>query len=205
MPTSIVCGLLVSKTGLYRWSLWSGWIITTLGVGILYLLDVHTSTVHWILINLVNGVGLGMLFTGLLYAIQASSKQADIAFAVAYFSFFRTFGQAVGVAIGGVIFQNELKKNILTYPLLAPLAHEYSTTATSLVQVIKTMSNDLPQKAMLSEAYADGLKVVWATLCGISGVALVASFFTKHYSVDVIHETEQGLKGDLRASTEGTC
>lgn len=197
VPGSIVCGLIVTKTGAYRWSLWLGWIITTLGVGILYLLDVQTSTVQWIFINIVNGVGLGTLFTGLSYAIQASSKQADIAFAVALFSFFRNFGQAVGVAVGGVVFQNELKKRLLTYPLLAPLAEEYSQNAAGLVHIIQEMSNDLPQKAMLLHAYADGLKLVWAVMCGISGVALIASLFTEHYSVDVVLETEQGLRADM--------
>lgn len=169
-------------------------MITTIGVGLMTLLDVHTSTIQWVVINLVNGVGLGLLFTGLTFAIQASCNQADVAFAVSLFSFFRTFGQCIGVAIGGVVFQNELRKKLLTYPLLAPLADEYSRNAAGLVQIIKAMPQDLPQKAQLIQAYASGLKLVWATMCAFSGFALLASLLTRHYSLDVAHETQQGLK-----------
>lgn len=193
IPTAIACGIIVTKTGFYRWSLWSGWLITTVGVGLMILLDVHTTTVQWVFINLINGIGLGLLFTGLAFAIQASSEQADIAFAVSLFSFFRTFGQAVGVAVGGVVFQNELRRSLLAYPLLAPKADEYSRSAATLVQIIKAMPDDLPQKAQLVQAYADGLKRVWATICAMSGIALITSLFTQIYSLDVALETAQGL------------
>jgi len=53
-------------------------------------------------------------------ALQASSTSEDIAFAVAFFTFFHAFGQVVGVAVGGVIFQNQMRQNLLSYPSLAP-------------------------------------------------------------------------------------
>ena len=82
-------------SGRYRWAIWGGWVLTTLGCGLLYLLDVNTTTPAWIFLNLVVGLGTGMLFPSMMFAIQASSTNADLAFAVAMFSFFRAFGQAV--------------------------------------------------------------------------------------------------------------
>jgi len=82
-------------TGRYRWAIWAGWILTTLGCGLLYLLDVDTRTAAWIFLNLVVGLGTGMLFPSMQFAIQASSSNADLAFAVSMFTFFRSFGQAV--------------------------------------------------------------------------------------------------------------
>ncbi|KAF4626458.1 hypothetical protein G7Y89_g11701 [Cudoniella acicularis] len=45
--------------------------------------------------------------------VVASASNADLPFAGAIYSFFRAFGQTLGVAISGVIFQNVLKKKIL--------------------------------------------------------------------------------------------
>lgn len=191
-PASVVVGFLVSKTGRYRWAVWSGWVLTTVGTGILYLLDVHTPTVAWVFLNLVSGVGTGMLFAGMAFAIQASATDKDLAFAVAMFSFFRAFGQALGVAIGGTVFQNQIKKQLLKYPILAPLADEYSRDAAALVQIIKDVEVGAV-KAQLVQSYADALKVVWVTLCGLSGVAMVASVWTKGLGLDRPLETEQGF------------
>ena len=54
-----------------------------------------------------------MLFSAQGFAAQASASNADLPFAGAMYSFFRAFGQTLGVAISGVIFQNVLKKKIL--------------------------------------------------------------------------------------------
>jgi hypothetical protein len=193
-PASIVVGILTSVTGKYRWALWSGWVLTTLGMGLLYLQDVHTSTVAWIFLNLVPGLGTGILFAGMAIAIPAAASPKDMAHAVAFFSFFRAFGQGVGVAIGGVIFQNSIKKKLLDYPILAPMAAQYSEDSASLVQVIKAMQSGLA-RTQLIQAYADSLKIVWVVMCGLGATALITSLFVKAYSLNVALETEQGFRG----------
>ena len=197
-PAAVLVGVIVSITGRYRWAIWLGWVFTCAGLGLIHLLDVDTSTVAWIFLNLVAGLGTGVLFPSLAMAIQASASVEDVAFAVALFSFFRAFGQAIGVAIGGVIFQNSIKKKLLTYPALAGKADEYSQDAASLVQIIKQMSDSLPEKAQLTQSYADSLKVVWAVMAGLAGLALLLSLFTGAYSLDVDLQTEQGFQKDKR-------
>lgn len=81
---------------------------------------------------LVSGLGLGILFSSLVFAIQASAKPSDVAMAIAMSSFFRSFGQTIGVAIGGSIFQNRMRANLLAYPALAQYADEYSTNAVQM-------------------------------------------------------------------------
>ena len=192
-PAAVVTGLIVSKTGRYRWATWSGWALTTIGTGLLYLLDVNTSTVAWVFLNLVSGVGMGMLFTCMAQAIQASAANRDLAFAVAMFCFFRAFGQAIGVAVGGTVFQNQIKHKLLTFPALAPMADAYSKDASSLVQIIKAMpaGND---KMDLRQSYADALKIVWLTMCGLSAAAAVLSLGTQGLDLNRPLETEQGFK-----------
>jgi hypothetical protein len=192
-PTAVVVGFLITKTGKYRWAITAGWALTTLGLGLLILFDAKTKTVSWIFIMLVAGFGLGMLFPSMAFAVQAASTNADLAFAVAMFSFFRAFGQSIGVAIGGVTFQNEMKKKLMKYPALAPMASTYAKDAAGLVQIIKSMA-DGPDKENLKTAYADSLKPVWLLICVLSGVALATSVLIKAYDLDRALETEQGFK-----------
>jgi len=192
-PASVIVGILTSVTGRYRWALWSGWFLATLGMGLLYLQDVHTSTVAWIFLNLLPGLGTGILFAGMGIAIPAASTPSDMAHAVAFYPFFRAFGQGVGVAIGGSIFQNQVEKKLMAYPLLAPMAGEYSKDAAGLVQVIKAMVPGMA-KMELVQAYADSLKVLWVVMCGLGFTALIANFWVKAYSLNVEMATEQGFR-----------
>ena len=200
-PAAVVVGILITKTGRYRWAVWGGWVLTTLGTGLLYLLDVHTSTVRWVFLNLVSGLGLGMLFPSMAFSIQASSTNADLAFAIAMFAFFRAFGQAIGVAIGGTIFQNQMKIKLLALPDLASKADQYSRDATSLVQIIKG-TQDGARKLQLQQSYADSLKVVWLTMCGLSALAMVLSIWTKELDLNKPLETAQGFQDESNTDEE---
>jgi hypothetical protein len=126
------------------------------------------------------------------FSIQAAVNVKDIAFGVAFFSFFRAFGQGIGVAVGGVIFQNQVRAKILGYPLIAPMADAYSQDATALVGIINSMA-DGDAKVQLIQAYADALKVIWIAMCVLAGVAGLASLFIRGYSLDQIHVTNQGF------------
>lgn len=194
-PSGIVIGILITVTGRYRWAIWLGWVLSTIGLGLMCLIKVTTSVYGWILLNIIPGLGLGILFPSLGYAVQASATPENLAIAVAMFSFFRALGQAIGVAVGGVVFQNQMYKNLLRYPALAPMASAYSQVAAGLVQVIKAMA-DGANKTHLKEAYTDSLRIVWAVCCAISGVALLFSLMTESYDLDRALETTQGLRGE---------
>ncbi|KAL9134462.1 MAG: hypothetical protein Q9175_004356 [Cornicularia normoerica] len=192
-PAAVITGIVITKIGRYRWAIWSGWVLTTLGTGLLCVLDVNTTTIQWVFLNLVSGLGMGVLFPSMTFSLQAATINKDLAFAVALFSFFRAFGQAIGVAVGGVIFQNQLKKKLLTYPLLAPMAGAYSSDASGLVQIIKAMQHG-PARTQLIQSYADSLKYVWIVMCALAGVALLSSFLIKGFELDRALETEQGFQ-----------
>lgn len=200
-PSGMVAGILITLTGHYRWAIWLGWTLSTIGLGLMCLIKSTTSVTGWIFLNLVGGLGLGVLFPSLGYAVQASSTSDNLAIAVAMFSFFRALGQAIGVAVGGVVFQNRMYANLLKYPALAPRANAYSQDAAGLVQVIKAMA-DGPTKMDLKNAYTDSLRIVWAVCCAISGIALLVSFLTEAYDIDRALETTQGLRENVHDSSE---
>ncbi|KAF1813715.1 MFS general substrate transporter [Eremomyces bilateralis CBS 781.70] len=191
-PAAIASGVYSAVTGRYVEAIWLGWVFTCAGMGILILLREGTSTVAWIFINLVSGLGIGILFTVLSMAIQASTPNKDMGYAVTMFAFFRALGQTVGVAVGGVIFQNRMLVELQSYPLLADRAHEYARDSSSLAGTIKTMEDGL-EKDQLKASYVKALMWVWIVMCALSGVGLLTSLFTKALPLDRALETDQGF------------
>ena len=144
---------------------------------------------------------MGMLYPSLTYALQAATPNKDQAYGVALYTFFRAAGQCVGVAVGGSIFQNSLKKQILGFPSIAANAEVWAVEASSLVEMVGTMESGVVKDDLL-QSYANALKVVWLVMCILSAVALVSSLFTKHFDLDRELETEQGLRGVEKVSHE---
>ena len=200
-PAAIAVGILVTLSSRYRWAIWIGWLFTTLGTGLQALLDVKTSIPAWIFINLIPGIGTGMLFPSTMFGVQAATPGKDIPAAVSLFTFSRAFGQTIGVAIGGVIFQNQVKKKILSHVLIAGNATEWAADASALVDIIDAMVEG-PARDQLVQSYADALKVVWAVMCGLAFVGLVSSVLTQHFTLDRPLETDQGMVVREKANDE---
>ena len=116
-----------------------------------------------------------------------------MAFAIILFIFFRAMGQCIGVAISGVILQNQMETRLLSIPSLASQAGEYSKDASSTVLTIKSLP-DSDNKRLLVQAYADSLKIVWAVICALSGVGMLGSIFIRKGSLDRALSSEQALK-----------
>jgi hypothetical protein len=134
-------------------------------------------------------------------SVQAAMDVKDIAFGVAFYSFFRAFGQGIGIAVGGVIFQNQIRTKILGYPLIADMADTYSQDATSLVRIIASME-DGDAKVQLIQAFADALRVIWIVMCVLAGIAGISSLFIRGYSLDQTHVTAQGFDYGRDAETD---
>ncbi|KAM0148367.1 hypothetical protein ACHAPG_010016 [Botrytis cinerea] len=191
-PAAVIVGLVITKTSRYRPSLWIGWLLTTLGMGLLIYLQQSTNIPSWISLSLVAGTGLG--------SAQASVSNADLPFAGAMYSFFREFGQILGVAISGVIFQNTFKKRVLATAYSA-FADEWSREASSFVQVVKAWS-DIGEEGVMKEvvisAYVESLRMVWCVMCVLAGGACIASLvWIREIGLKRELETEQGFRYDM--------
>ena len=191
-PLSIVIGIAISKSGRYRWAVWSGWTILVLGLGLLNLLGPATTVAQWIFITVVSGIGLGVLFPSLQFQLQAASDPKQLAFAVAMFQFFRTAGMTMGIAFGGVIFQNQLERELKKYPQFVSKAGELAKDAASLVQIIKqTPAGET--KLILRTSYAVSLHAVWIFMCVMAAAGFLLCLFIQPYDLDQAHDTQQGF------------
>ncbi|EMD64017.1 hypothetical protein COCSADRAFT_181202 [Bipolaris sorokiniana ND90Pr] len=194
-PTAMVVGIAISKTGVYRWANWLGWCLVVVSMSLLVLLESDTSTAAWVSISLVGGIGLGALYPAMILGVQASTTVENQASATNMFTFLRALGQTLGVAIGGVVFQNMIEKRMLSKPLLARKAKEYSKDAIGLVQVIKAMpKNDA--KEQLIESFTYALRYIWVVAASIAGIALLASIFIEAYQLSNPLEADKTTEED---------
>ncbi|VBB84208.1 Putative Protein similar to C3H1.06c of Schizosaccharomyces pombe [Podospora comata] len=201
VPCAIFVGVVVSKTGRYRWAVWTGWVLATLGCGLLILLGADTSIPAWIFLTAVSGLGMGILFPSITLALQASVPPADVATAATLVLFFRSFGQAVGVAIGGSILENHMQVE-LQQPEIASLLPPAIANigAVALASMMKNMPSGSPLVMALRGALVRTFQVIWATMCGLAGVTMLSQFTIKEYSMDQEHITDHRFQQEKQES-----
>lgn len=77
--STILSGTYVSITGRYQPMLLGGGVVATIGAGLLYMLDVDSSTGEWIGYQIVAGLGWGTAFQIPMIAVQGSVPPEDLA------------------------------------------------------------------------------------------------------------------------------
>lgn len=193
-PAAAVSGILISKFGHYRWALWSGWLLMTFGTFILLVYKETSSSTEVIFLYMIVGLGGGLLYTSLGFVIQASSRPEDSAACGAMFALLRLFGQTLGVAIGGVIFQNQIKSHLESSSLLSSQAGELARLASGLVMRIQMLANNSIEKMELIAAFQGAFEVFIYVLSTMSVTSLLCSAFVKGYNVNQRHVTNQGFR-----------
>lgn len=142
------------------------------------------------------GVGCGILFPALILCVQAGQKDEDVAIATSTFVFLRSLGQTFGVAIGGLIFQNQWNKNLanlITTKSIPATFQIDGRQAESAVLYLKT----LPPSELntVKQIYSDSLLAVWIFYIPLAGVTFVASLFMKNYTLNKTLNSKQAFEG----------
>jgi MFS family permease len=99
IPGSIIVSVLTSRLGRFRWAIWGGWTVTTLGSGLLLLLGTSSNMIVLYIVLAVFGIGTGMVLTSVNVGVQAISKPEDCSMAASMYGFFRSLGMPIGVAV----------------------------------------------------------------------------------------------------------
>ncbi len=102
--TSLIAGLVTSKTGRYKVLPIIGAVIMTVGLYLLTHLGAGTSRLESSLYFVVLGIGMGFLMQITSLIAQNSVPQQDMGVASSSRSFFQQIGGSLGVSLFGVIF-----------------------------------------------------------------------------------------------------
>lgn len=175
---SAATGIVIKKTGRYREPIWFGMAMMTLGFGLFISLE---STANWakiIIFQIIAGIGVGPNFQSPLIAIQSHVKGYDVAVATATFGFVRQLGTSISIVLGGVVFQNELKKkrSFLEAHLGAKLADELAGSSFgSTTRLLRTLPK--AQKDAVDTAYTSALKTMWIFYVAFAALGIAISLF----------------------------
>jgi EmrB/QacA subfamily drug resistance transporter len=164
--TSVISGRLISRFGRYKLFPILGTGIMTLGLGLLAMLSIESHEWQPALDALWVGLGMGMVMQVLVLAVQNSVPYEQLGVATSGTMLFRALGGALGVALCGAIFANQL------HAQLAGPGMEFLETA------IPAAVKGLPP--MLREEYITAvmaaLRPVFVTAVAISAFGFVLAF-----------------------------
>ncbi|WP_428832504.1 MULTISPECIES: MDR family MFS transporter [Amycolatopsis] len=108
LVTSLVSGMVISRTGRYKAFPLAGSLVMALGLFLLSTLDAGTG--FWVTSGfmVVLGLGLGCCMQVPTIVVQNTSDYEDLGVATSGVSFLRTLGSSFGVAVFGTIFSSRL-------------------------------------------------------------------------------------------------
>ncbi|KAK2781165.1 hypothetical protein FQN53_000776 [Emmonsiellopsis sp. PD_33] len=176
----VVVAALIGRLGHYRWSILSGWVLTTLSTGLLLLFKEDTKTPVWAVVMVLLGIGHGFILSALNLAVQAIATSNNSAHAVMMYSFLRAVGASVGVGIGGTIFQNVMSHKLGSLGLPTEIAKN----AEGYIEILHGLPADSPLKIGVTESYVKGIQGVFAVMTALSGLAMFLSPLIGSYSLN---------------------
>jgi len=170
---SIGSGQIISKTGRYRFWPIAGAGFMTLGLYLLSLVGVGTSSVLGALYMLVLGMGIGGVMQVLVIIVQNAVPHNELGLATSGATFFRSIGGSFGTAIFGAIFSNVLVGN------LARHLHGVSLPAGfSSANATPALLSHLPAAVHLGfvSGYAESIQTVFIVAVPIAALAFLATW-----------------------------
>lgn len=204
--TGMITGVIIHRTGRYRELIWIGFVLMTIGYGLLIRLDQFSSLGEIIGYQLISGCGAGLLFQTPIIAIQATVSQDDTATATATLGFIRNMATACSIVIGGVVFQNsmgERKASLLATGMSDTLANQMTgDSAEANIEYIKDIQDPV-QLLAVQGAFAWSMRNMWILYTCMSGLGLVCSFFILKTRLREDHvETVTGLNREKQPIIE---
>jgi hypothetical protein len=182
---TIVSGGLITVTGYWRPILIWASIFSTVGAGLLYTLQVGTTSGHWIGYQILAGVGLGLGVQVPIIVAQASVEPGDLPAVTAMVLcksilvlllfhtnvplVFQTSGGSFFVSAGQSAFENRLIGSLAKNAPSVDPALVIATGATD----IRTVFSGAEQAGVI-QSYLDGLHYTFILIIVLAGLSFVA-------------------------------
>jgi EmrB/QacA subfamily drug resistance transporter len=188
--TAIGSGLLMSKTGRYKWMPITGAALIGVALVLFSTLTATTSPFITGVYLFVLGAGLGLTIQVLVLIVQNSVPHKVLGTATAANAFFREIGATVGSAVVGSVFSTRL---------VAELADTFgSGDSAGANSLTPAAINALPTELhdLISTAYANALTPIYLFLVPLMVIAVVMLFFIKEIPLASTVPVMEGMEDD---------
>jgi EmrB/QacA subfamily drug resistance transporter len=200
MVTSILSGLLISKTGRYKIYPIIGILVMALGVILLTTLSEDTP-IWLICVHLsVFGIGMGLVMQVVVLVAQNSVPANEVGTATSTNNYFREVGSSLGTAVFGAMFTSALATKLTDVFTAAGGSVDKASSAASSIDPETLKSLPEPVRDGIVAAYADSLAPVFWYIVPFLGVAFILALFLKQIPLS----TDAGLvaRGEAVAGHE---
>jgi hypothetical protein len=173
LAVSIASGQIISRTGRYRFFPIAGSAVMTLGMYLLSLMGVGSSTFTGAVYMLVLGMGIGGVMQVLVIIVQNGVPHSELGVATSGATFFRSIGGSFGTAIFGAIFSNVLVGNLASHLHGVALPPGFSSA-----NVTPAVLNHLPAAvhAGFVAGYAQSIQTVFLVAVPIAALGFLATW-----------------------------
>ncbi|KAI6782766.1 drug:H+ antiporter-2 [Emericellopsis cladophorae] len=171
---TIVSGVLISAKGYYQPLLLGGGAVATIGAGLLYTLNIHSTTGEWIGYQILAGVGWGVAFQVPMIAVQGNAEPRDLASATGMLLFFQGLGGAYFVSGAQAAFLNQMVAHVVSR---VPDIDRATLILTGATEIRHRFPVELQGDVI--DGYMAGLKVVFAMCIAATGVATLVGLGTR--------------------------
>lgn len=171
---TIVSGVGITVTGRPMPFMVVGGVLASIGIGLLYTLDIGTGSPAWIGYQVLVGLGLGLGFQVPVSAVQATLPQIDIPTGSAMIIFVQTIGGAFLVSAGTSAFQAKLTSSLQASDGNVDPLKVIGTGATDIRRVFS--ATDLP---FILRAYVDGIQTAFIVSVALAAACTCIAFLGK--------------------------
>jgi EmrB/QacA subfamily drug resistance transporter len=177
--TSIISGILITRTGKYKAFPIIGTLLTA--AAMVCMTTLTSTTPIWLIcvFLFIFGAGLGLIMQVIVLVAQNSVPASQIGTATSTNNYFREVGASLGVAVFGTIFTTRLTANLKD--VFSSAGASSSSAANSTATIDPQTLSHLPAAIRdgVVTAYADALAPVFWYLLPFIGIAFILSLVMK--------------------------
>jgi len=181
MPFMTASGIIITKTGRYKWWPLVGIPVAMVGMGMLSQIDAATSNWYLSAGMFLLGAGIGMTMQVMVLVAQNALDIADMGIGTAANNFVRSMGSVFGVSLFGVVFADRLREAMPEIFVAAQQNNvdpvQVARAFRSAPEVIKTFPDSV--RIPVINAVADGVGDVFLYAIPAMLVAWVAVWFLR--------------------------
>ncbi|KAI9771202.1 MAG: hypothetical protein M1839_002861 [Geoglossum umbratile] len=193
-PSAAIGGGLLQKMGRYRQIHLVGFALTTLGFGLNASLGRNTHAGAWVVFQITIAIGLGVLISSLLPAVQANLHETHTASSTAAWAFIRSIGTIWGVSIPAAVFDNRFDQ--LLPRIHDPVVRNLLSGGRAYEHASKDFIDSFGAvvKEQIIGIYSDSLKRVWQIAVLFAGVSFLMVWVERETRLRTELQTDFGLE-----------
>lgn len=187
--SSILTGLLITKTGNYKVLLVVGGVVMVAGYVLLSMLSADSTMLDLTLAMLVIGMGLGLSMQTYTLVVQNAVDRTELGVATAAVQFFRNVGSTIGIAVLGSIMSSSMVTKIQEHlpPQVRGHMPKGGGGAASVLDPEKLQALPGPIAEAIRAGMGDAMHLVFLAAVPFVVIALALSLFIKQAELRSTH------------------